>query len=709
MENGRYNKAIHHNKVGLIMDNFKQKFQNSPGQAIVEFALILTVLLMMIFLIIESARILWAWNTVQHAAREGARYAITGQTMGADCPIDFGPDKFLVPDGRDVCNIDGGNQRVASIIYKTHDQLLALPLNETSGIYEDDNYYNIEVWGVNEFGQLVPDNGGRPNQPVVVRVIYQVPIITPFFRPIRTTIPVFGQETLLNESFGQLGTTDQGAALPPVIPPLPTPGVTPSPTPSPTPTDTPTPGPPNTPTNTPTNTPPPICNVQFEGATVAGDNFVLITGDIGTVVTIIDLSTNPQVTLGSATLLDRGGHACPGFATIPVSPNLIRDHVLLATSNDTSVDTSVVVAQPPTNTPTPTLTLMPTTTATATATQTPTSTPNFPYIMLLPNCGTGPNVRTTIIGFNWPADQSLRLFWDNVQDTIIQASEHEGSFSMTRLFVNVADGTHQVRVQATGGASHTAVFTVPCSDVVIPTASPSPTATPRPADLIIGRPRVIATPVIGYEPVQFSVAITNQGDLPVESQFFVDVYIDPSQIFTDHIPLTDSSGYSAVSALGPGASRVLTITAPFGFQNVPVNHQVYGMVDSVRQIPELSEINNISAPPLTFSDVTPGATPTPTTSAGGNNTISGVAFIYARDLLAQYRAVVRVIDDNTGYPVASGPTDPNGLFQFNNIMLGTYTVTACITIDSEQWYGFRTGITPPNNLAHVIMLKRPCP
>ena len=61
------------------MIKFKRRFKDSPGQALVEFALMISVLLAMIFLIIESARILWAWNTVQNAAREGARYAITGQ------------------------------------------------------------------------------------------------------------------------------------------------------------------------------------------------------------------------------------------------------------------------------------------------------------------------------------------------------------------------------------------------------------------------------------------------------------------------------------------------------------------------------------------------------------------------------------------------------------------------------------------------------
>lgn len=61
----------------------------TKGQALVEFALIIVVLLMVIFLIIEAARIMWAWGTVQNAAREGARYAITGRADRPDCATEF--------------------------------------------------------------------------------------------------------------------------------------------------------------------------------------------------------------------------------------------------------------------------------------------------------------------------------------------------------------------------------------------------------------------------------------------------------------------------------------------------------------------------------------------------------------------------------------------------------------------------------------------
>ncbi|MEZ4589962.1 MAG: pilus assembly protein [Chloroflexota bacterium] len=285
------------------MIDFKKRFNDSPGQALVEFALIITVLLMMIFLIIESARILWAWNTVQNAAREGARYAITGQSEAPLCPVDFGLPKFVSGD-RDVCD----DLRVASVIERAHTALSGLPLNEDSTIFEDDQYYNIEVWGVDQSGQLQYDFAGIPSNPVVVRVTYRVPIITPFFVPILPSIPVVGQETLNNETFGQLGGTgNEGAALPPNLPPVPTPGVTPSPTPSPTPSNTPTAGPSNTPTATAT---PPRCPLAFDAAPVAGNNFVAVTGDVGITVEIYNL-TNNSAFLGSGVLVGPvDGHAC---------------------------------------------------------------------------------------------------------------------------------------------------------------------------------------------------------------------------------------------------------------------------------------------------------------------------------------------------------------------------------------------------------------
>src|SRR5262245_29113664 len=50
------------------------------GQNVAEFALVATAFLMFFFGILDCARLFQSWTAVQHAAREGARMAVTGQT-----------------------------------------------------------------------------------------------------------------------------------------------------------------------------------------------------------------------------------------------------------------------------------------------------------------------------------------------------------------------------------------------------------------------------------------------------------------------------------------------------------------------------------------------------------------------------------------------------------------------------------------------------
>jgi len=61
-----------------LFKNGEKAHSRFRGQAVVEFALAIPILLMLVFGIIEFARILQAWLALENGARFGLRYAITG-------------------------------------------------------------------------------------------------------------------------------------------------------------------------------------------------------------------------------------------------------------------------------------------------------------------------------------------------------------------------------------------------------------------------------------------------------------------------------------------------------------------------------------------------------------------------------------------------------------------------------------------------------
>ncbi|MBE2222257.1 MAG: pilus assembly protein [Anaerolineae bacterium] len=703
---------------------FKLKNHNrSTGQALVEFALMAVILLMIIFLIIEAARILWAWGTVQNAAREGARYAVTGEFDRMECAV-ISLDKFNDP----LCG-ESGDFRVASVISVTHRGLAGLPLNETSGTFEDDEYYNIEVWGADISGQIRGNFAGVPNAPVIVRAYYRVPIITPFFRPILSSIPVFGQAIMYNESFGQLGSgSNQGAALPPPISEFPTVGVTPSPTFTPTPdpsTNTPVPSATFTPTATDD-----FCHVKFDGAAIAGSNIVYITGEVGTLVRIVNLTTGGDLISDNYPITrEFDGHACPGFVTVFLNGPLVNGHSIAVESSDGSVDITFVLPGTPTPTATQTSTVTSTPEATATLspiTPTPSITPKQPYIVAIPNCGsldTNGNVSIQVFGYNWP-DETVVFYWQQAgeyRDT--DPKGHGGIISGQWLEKKASMPTDPTKPNVYNILAYsTSVqvstqYKIPCDNATpVPTVTATPTHTPVPADLIVvGPPQLVSSPpIIGYEPVQFSVVISNTGDVNVDNNFYVDLYLDPNGPIGPsdvRIPINQSSGYVGLSGLPGKTSRVITITAPFGFENEPDPHAVYGMVDSIEEIGESIETNNISAM-ATADYVIPGDTPTPSpTPPNGTNLITGKVNWTSPDGLDNLnRALVRLYN-SSGVLVDFTQTNASGVYTFKNVPgPETYAITACGNLDGDR-YGVRSNISIPNTLPIVNIFTNlaPCP
>ncbi|HSH02853.1 MAG TPA: TadE/TadG family type IV pilus assembly protein [Anaerolineae bacterium] len=175
----------------------------------VEFALVIIVMLLFVFVVIEGARLLQAWVTIQNAAREGGRYAITGQS-DPDCAA------YVPP-----CD----DPRVEAISNVVVANMVGLNIADEQG-WGNAGDYTIEVHTPNE---LTPDPGdwrlndaGNPGQPVLVRVTYFATTLTPFFELLNVEAPTFqlsAQVIMNNGEFLQVSNTQTYNDAPDVPPP----------------------------------------------------------------------------------------------------------------------------------------------------------------------------------------------------------------------------------------------------------------------------------------------------------------------------------------------------------------------------------------------------------------------------------------------------------------------------------------------------------
>jgi hypothetical protein len=75
----------------------------TAGQAMVEFALVAPMFFLLLFGIIEAGRFIFYYETLSHATREGARYAIVNGANTLGCPS--GPPS----PGSSACDTTGNN------------------------------------------------------------------------------------------------------------------------------------------------------------------------------------------------------------------------------------------------------------------------------------------------------------------------------------------------------------------------------------------------------------------------------------------------------------------------------------------------------------------------------------------------------------------------------------------------------------------------
>ena len=248
------------------------------GQGLVEFALILPVMLLLLFVIIELARVLHAWLAIENGARFGVRYAVTGEFDDTYCAG--------FPGG--VCDArpEEDAARIPSIKDAARAGAVAILRNETvaPGV---PGFFNISVcstkagviYGPADSNAPLPANWpadctpsedpGGPGDRVLVTVDFEHPLIVPIVSSWWPEIRLTAKREAIVEQFrvarvvGLPATVSVPTFTPTITPTFTvtlTPSITPTPTETPTPTVTPTMTGTATTTGTPTITPTPDCS-----------------------------------------------------------------------------------------------------------------------------------------------------------------------------------------------------------------------------------------------------------------------------------------------------------------------------------------------------------------------------------------------------------------------------------------------------------------
>ena len=152
------------------------KRRGEYGQTLAEFSFILPVIAIIIFGLVDMARAMQSYVTIQEAARDGARYAVTGRI---DC---VGP----VVQNRENCIEQAVIDRVDS-------------LNNVDTITT-----TYRRWDYPAYADPPAENdAGVQCDAVEVQVNYTYQPITPIFRTlVRNSIPMVAKERLVNEPFG---------------------------------------------------------------------------------------------------------------------------------------------------------------------------------------------------------------------------------------------------------------------------------------------------------------------------------------------------------------------------------------------------------------------------------------------------------------------------------------------------------------------------
>jgi hypothetical protein len=196
----------------------KLNCRSKNGQSLVEFALALPILLFILLGLLESARWFHSYIAVQYASREAARFAVTGNPPmyisdgPGSCEEQRKPASgipYTLPAEYNQCRVDYIKEVGVNL------SKLGLLSDPTQGDITKASYLGVFVRGAPGIDESVQDgHPGVARGRVEVRVVYNHPVINPFFSTFIPTIRVVGTTELINEPW-----TGGGADVPAVFDP----------------------------------------------------------------------------------------------------------------------------------------------------------------------------------------------------------------------------------------------------------------------------------------------------------------------------------------------------------------------------------------------------------------------------------------------------------------------------------------------------------
>jgi hypothetical protein len=172
------------------MPGARKRRRGQRGQVLVEFTIVGLAFFLFLFGVFDMARMLESWITVQHAAREAARYAITGRTdyqfsgttvcdTRADCIV------WTAKHGTTGLYQGGDGSTAVTVEYRAWDYTGGTPTGPTEG------------------------DMGKPCDQIEVEVRYTHHFATPILQAIVPGgITLKGTQRMTNEPFGSCKASD---------------------------------------------------------------------------------------------------------------------------------------------------------------------------------------------------------------------------------------------------------------------------------------------------------------------------------------------------------------------------------------------------------------------------------------------------------------------------------------------------------------------